>query len=42
MDEAARNADRVLVLAHGRLLHDGPAGEIDEDAFMALVAGSDA
>ena len=35
--EAAADADRVLVLAHGRLLHDGPAGDIDEDAFMALV-----
>ena len=41
MDEAARNADRVLVLGHGRLLHDGPAGSIDEDAFMALVDGGE-
>lgn len=40
MDEAARNADRVLVLGHGRLLHDGPADGIDEDAFMALVDGT--
>ena len=40
MDEAARNADRVLVLGHGRLLHDGPADGIDEDAFMALVDGA--
>ena len=37
MDEAARNADRVLVLAGGRLLHDGPAGDMDEAAFMQLV-----
>ena len=37
MDEAARNADRVLVLAQGRLLHDGPAADLDEAAFMALL-----
>jgi len=37
MDEAARNADRVLVLGRGRLLHDGPADAIDEAAFMALL-----
>lgn len=37
MDEAARNADRVLVLAQGRLLHDGPAAALDEAAFMALL-----
>jgi len=36
-DEAARNADRVLVLAHGRLLHDGPAEALDEAGFMALL-----
>ena len=41
MDEAARNADRVLVLGHGRLLHDGPADALDESAFMALL-GDDA
>ncbi|MBU6363154.1 MAG: ABC transporter ATP-binding protein [Acidobacteria bacterium] len=37
MDEAARNADRVLVLAQGRVLHDGPAADLDEAAFMALL-----
>ena len=37
MDEASRNADRVLVLAQGRLLHDGPASDLDEAAFMALL-----
>lgn len=41
MDEAARHADRVLVLAGGRVRHDGPAGEMDEAAFMALL-GDDA
>lgn len=40
MDEAARNADRVLVLGHGRLLHDGPADALDEAAFMALLGDS--
>lgn len=39
--EAARNADRVVVLAEGRVVHDGPAGKMDEAAFMALV-GDDA
>ncbi len=37
MDEAARSSDRMLVLARGRLAHDGPAGAIDEAAFMTLV-----
>ncbi len=41
MGEAARNADRVLVLGHGRLLYDGPASGMDEAAFMALL-GDDA
>ncbi len=41
MDEAARNADRVLVLAGGALRHDGPAGQLDEAGFMAMV-GDDA
>ncbi len=35
--EAARHADRVVVLAGGRMRHDGPAGDMDEAAFMALV-----
>ena len=37
MEEAGRNADRVLVLAGGALRHDGPAGQLDEAAFMAMV-----
>lgn len=41
MEEARRNADRVLVLAGGALRHDGPAGQLDEAAFMAMV-GEDA
>ena len=41
MEEAGRNADRVLVLAGGTLRHDGPAGQLDEAAFMAMV-GDDA
>jgi len=41
MEEASRNADRVLVLGRGRLLHDGPAAALDEAGFMALL-GDDA
>ena len=41
MSEAAGHADRVLVLAGGRVRHDGPAGAMDEAMFMALV-GDDA
>jgi len=41
MEEAARHADRVLVLARGRLVHDGPADALDEASFMALL-GDDA
>ncbi len=37
MEEAAGHADRVLVLAGGRLRHDGPAASMDEAAFMSLV-----
>jgi ABC-type multidrug transport system ATPase subunit len=37
MDEAARNADRVLVLDGGRLRHDGPAGQLDDAGFMAML-----
>jgi len=37
MAEAAGHADRVLVLAGGRVRHDGPAGAMDEAVFMALV-----
>lgn len=37
MDEAARHADRVLVLAGGRLLHDGPAAGLDEAGFLAML-----
>jgi ABC-type multidrug transport system ATPase subunit len=37
MEEAAGHADRVLVLAGGRVRHDGPAGAMDEAVFMALV-----
>jgi ABC-2 type transport system ATP-binding protein len=37
MEEAAAHADRVLVLAGGRLRHDGPAGDMDEATFMGLV-----
>lgn len=41
VEEAARHADRVLVLARGRMVHDGPSDAIDEASFMALV-GDDA
>jgi ABC-2 type transport system ATP-binding protein len=37
MDEAAHAAARVLVLGGGRVLHDGPAGDMDDAAFLALV-----
>jgi ABC-type multidrug transport system ATPase subunit len=37
MEEAAARADRVLVLGRGRLLHDGPAGTLDDAAFLAMV-----
>ena len=37
MEEAAARADRVLVLGRGQLLHDGPAGTLDDAAFLALV-----
>lgn len=37
MDEAARHADRVVVLAGGRMRHDGPAADMDEATFMSLV-----
>lgn len=37
MEEAGRHADRVLVLAGGTLRHDGPAGQLDEASFMAMV-----
>lgn len=37
MEEAAARADRVLVLGRGQLLHDGPAGALDDAAFLALV-----
>ncbi len=37
VDEAARHADRVLVLVHGQLRHDGPADALDESAFMDLL-----
>ncbi|WP_229072344.1 sugar ABC transporter ATP-binding protein [Actinoplanes sp. DH11] len=34
-------ADRVLVMREGRLIHEAPAGEIDEDTVLNLVmAGS--
>lgn len=34
-------ADRVLVMREGRLIHEAPAGEIDEDTVLDLVmAGS--
>lgn len=37
MEEAAARADRVLVLGRGQALHDGPAGALDDAAFLALV-----
>lgn len=41
MEEAGRHADRVLVLADGRLRHDGPAAGLDEAAFMALLGSQE-
>jgi ribose transport system ATP-binding protein len=34
-------ADRVLVMREGRVVHEAPAGELDEDTVLDLVmAGS--
>lgn len=41
MDEAAHAASRVVVIAGGRVLSDGPSGEMDDATFMSLL-GDDA
>ena len=37
VDEVLGLADRVLVIREGRVVHDGPAAEIDEHRVLDLV-----
>ena len=37
IDEVLGLADRVLVIADGRVVHSGPATEIDEHGVLDLV-----
>lgn len=42
IDEVLGLADRVLVVADGRVVHSGPADEIDEHAVLDLVMAGEA
>jgi phosphonate transport system ATP-binding protein len=40
IDHARRYADRVIGLARGRLVHDGPASALDDDRVAAIYGGA--
>ena len=42
VEEVLGLADRVLVVAAGRVLHDGPAADIDENQVLDLIMGGTA
>jgi ribose transport system ATP-binding protein len=42
VEEVLGLADRVLVVAAGRVLHDGPAASIDENQVLDLIMGGNA
>ena len=42
IEEVLGLADRVLVIAEGRVVHDGPASEIDEHRVLDLVMAGEA
>ena len=42
VEEVLGLSDRVLVVAGGRVLHDGPAADIDENQVLDLIMGGTA